>query len=232
MKTACWIGNDIVDLAEAGVAGKERDRRFLERVFTAAERAQILDAMAPTLALWKTWAAKEAAYKVACKIREKVIFAHHAFEVVMERHEGLVRFEDLVVRVRWELQREYVHCVGQLVPDHADASRPRGLPPENGSRHHFLSAVAHALQPLDGSLTTAERASVHSLASERARLLARKITEQWGLGSAEIIRRWRTWGWSAPVLAREGRRVEGFDVSLSHDGRYVAAAVAGPRWPV
>jgi hypothetical protein len=106
---------------------------------------------------------------------------------------------------------------------------------ENGSRHlllprhRLLTAIAHCRQPLDGSLTTAERASVHSPASERARLLARKITEQWGLGSAEIVRLWRTWGWSAPLLAREGRRVEGFDVSLSHDGRFVAAAVAGPQ---
>ena len=42
MKTACWIGNDIVDLAEPGVAGKERDRRFVDRVFTPDERARIL----------------------------------------------------------------------------------------------------------------------------------------------------------------------------------------------
>ena len=37
----------------------------MERVFTTAERVQILDAVAPTLALWKAWSAKEAAYKVA-----------------------------------------------------------------------------------------------------------------------------------------------------------------------
>ena len=191
-KTGCWIGNDIVDLAEPGVAGKERDRRFVDRVFTPAERARILDAVAPTIALWKTWAAKEAAYKVACKLREKVVFAHQAFEVAIDRHDGWVRFEDLVVRVRWELARDYIHCVGQLekmsgtifqeelpaVPAEGAGSRP-------GFRGRLLTAIAHARQPIDGSLTSAERASVHSTPSERARLLARRVMEQWDLRGTE-----------------------------------------------
>ncbi len=220
MKTACWIGNDIVDLAEPGVAGKERDRRFMDRVFTPDERARILDAAAPTIALWKTWAAKEAAYKIASKIREKVIFAHQAFEVAVERNEGLVRFEDLLVRVRWEIVRDYVHCVGQSGPAPASAEPSRA--------RQLLTAIAHSHQPLAGNLTTAERASVHSTPSERARLLARRVMEQWDLRGAEVLRMWRAWGWSAPMVAREGRPVDGFDVSLSHDGRFVAAAVAGP----
>jgi len=230
LKTGCWIGNDIVDLGEPGVAGKEGDRRFMDRVFTPAERARILEAVAPTIALWKTWAAKEAAYKIACKIREKVVFAHQAFEVAMEHHEGHVRFEDLLVRVRWDLARDYVHCIGQI--GGSPAARPAGPNAESGfGRLHsrLLTAIAHCRQPLDGSLTTAERASVHSPPSERARLLARRVMEQWDLGGAEILRLWRAWGWSAPLVARGGRPVDGFDVSLSHDGRFVAAAVAGPH---
>jgi phosphopantetheine--protein transferase-like protein len=235
LKTGCWIGNDIVDLAEPNVAGKERDRRFMDRVFTPEERARILEAVAPTVALWKTWAAKEAAYKVACKIREKVVFAHRAFEVVMERHEGHVRFDDLLVRVRWDLARDYIHCIGHL--GGTAAARPARLHEagplvESGMsriQSRLLTAIAHCRQPLDGRLTTAERASVHSAPSERARLLARRVMEQWDLGGTEILRLWRAWGWSAPVVARGGQPVEGFDVSLSHDGRFVAAAVAGPR---
>jgi phosphopantetheinyl transferase (holo-ACP synthase) len=47
----------------------------MDRVFTPAERAHILEAAAPTIALWKTWAAKETAFKIASKLREGVVFA-------------------------------------------------------------------------------------------------------------------------------------------------------------
>ncbi|RPJ69621.1 MAG: 4'-phosphopantetheinyl transferase superfamily protein, partial [Acidobacteria bacterium] len=90
-----WIGNDVVDLAEPGVAGKEQDRRFMDRVFTPAERVHILEAAAPTIALWKTWAAKEAAFKIASKLREGVVFAHRSFEVEADiaGHRARVRFD-------------------------------------------------------------------------------------------------------------------------------------------
>lgn len=222
-RTGCSIGNDVVDLAEAGVAGKERDVRFMARVFTPAERARILAAAVPTLALWKTWSAKETAYKVACKIRGRLVFAHRAFEVVMDRpQEGLVRFGDLLVHVRWQLGAGCLHCLGF---HSADAGRVSAV--ESGFRR-IDAEIADLRQALAGTLTAAERGSVHSAASERARLLARQILERWGRGAAEIVRRRRPSGWGAPVVAYNGRRVEGFDVSLSHDGRFVAAAVSGP----
>jgi len=223
-----WIGNDIVDLAEPGVAGKEQDRRFMDRVFTPEERARILDAAAPTLALWKTWAAKEAAYKIASKIRGKVVFAHRAFEVEPGPTNTLgswahVRFDGLDIRVRWQTARDYVHCVGQLiqqVPGDASAS-PR-------EPRQVLSDIVHHGQLLSGTLTMAEQASVHSTPSARARLVARRLFERWELRGAEVLRQWREWGWSPPVVALEGQPIAGFDVSLSHDGRFVAASVVGP----
>lgn len=228
MLTRALIGNDIVDLAEPGVAGKEQDRRFMDRVFTSEERARILDAAAPTIALWKTWAAKEAAYKVACKIREKVVFAHRAFEVQTDAAEAFghwaqVRFDGLDIRVRWETARDYVHCVGQLVRHSGgDITGPAITP------RHVFSDVVHHGQALGGTLTMAELASVYSTASARARLVARRLMERWELQGAEVLRHWREWGWSPPVVASQGEPLSGFDVSLSHDGRFVAASVVGP----
>jgi phosphopantetheine--protein transferase-like protein len=239
LRTQSLIGNDIVDLGEPGVAGKERDARFMDRVFTPAERERILAAAAPTLALWKTWAAKETAFKIASKLREGVIFAHQKFEVVPdtvgepERAVGeaiglwaSVHFDDLEIRVRWETALDYIHCVGQLARSdgatatggHDQARRPRRL----------LSGILHDGQLLGGVLTSAEQASVHSNASERARLLARRLMARWDLQGAEIVRRWQSWRWSPPVISRRGEPVAGFDVSLSHDGRFVAAVLAGP----
>lgn len=238
MRTRSWIGNDIVDLAEPGVAGKERDQRFMARVFTQAERQRILEAAAPTLALWRTWTAKETAFKIASKLREGVVFAHRKFEVgpgpalVGAAVSGSapdwvsVRFEDLDIHVRWETALDYIHCVGQLV--RGEGMSASDAPEAAGRARRLLAGILHNGQALDGVLSRAEQASVHSTASERARLLARRLMDRWDLQGAEIVRSWRAWGWSPPVIARQGQPVTGFDVSLSHDGRFVAAALAGP----
>ena len=232
MRTRWWIGNDIVDLAEPGVAGKERDRRFMDRVFTPQERAHILEAAAPTIALWKTWAAKETAFKIASKLRrEGVIFAHRAFEVEPEapNRPARVRFEDLEIGVRWELARDYVHCIGHLARERATALAERATAGDGGPAwRRLFASVVHEGQSMDGALSGAEQASVYSTASARARLLARRLMERWDLQGAEIVRVWRTWGWGPPVVAREGAPLPAFDVSLSHDGRFVAAAIVGP----
>jgi phosphopantetheinyl transferase (holo-ACP synthase) len=228
LTTRAWIGNDIVDLAEPGVAGKEQDRRFMDRVFTPDERARILASAAPTIALWKTWAAKEAAYKIACKLRERVVFAHRAFEVEPGvpntlGHWAQVRFDGLDIRVSWETARDYIHCVGQMIqqPPGGPSAAPR-------ARRQIFSDIVHHGHLLCGTLTTAEQASVHSTPSARARLVARRLFERWELQGAEVLRQWREWGWSPPVVALGGRPLAGFDVSLSHDGRFVAASVVGP----
>jgi phosphopantetheine--protein transferase-like protein len=281
-----WIGNDVVDLAEPGVAGKEQDRRFMDRVFTPEERARILDAAAPTIALWKTWAAKETAYKVASKIREGLVFRHRAFEVSPElepqssvlvtpgtapivgpsgepissfqqwaarawqrhlaaREDGqpsvaqraIVRFDDLEIPVRWQMAREYIHCIGQVARDRVSAglaSAQSGDPSPAAAAdvwrdwRRVIADIVGESQALHGELTLAEQASVHSTASERVRLLARELMQRWDLHGAEVLRIWRTWGWGPPVVAQEGRPVADYDVSLSHDGRFVAAAIAGP----
>ncbi len=239
MKTRPWVGNDIVDLAEPGVAGKERDRRFMVRVFTPAERDRILSAALPTVALWKTWAAKETAFKIASKLRDGAVFAHRTFEVVPdtagepERAIGeaigrwaSVHFDDLEIRVRWETALDYIHCVGQLA--HGEGPGAAGGLDAARRPRHLLAGILHDDQALGGVLTSAEQASVHSTASERARLLARRLLDRWDLQGAEIVRLWRAWGWSPPVVSHRGTPVAGFDVSLSHDGRFVAAALAGP----
>ena len=51
---------------------------------------------------------------------------------------------------------------------------------------------------------------MHSTASERARLLARRLMDRWDLQGAEIVRLWRAWGWSPPrhlAAGPAGRRL-------------------------
>jgi hypothetical protein len=140
-----------------------------------------------------------------------------------------VYFDDLEIRVRWDTALEYVHCIGELARwGDADALRTDAELLE-GARP-VVSHVARQNLVVPGALSGAERASVYSTASERARLLARRLMARWEqhLQDAEVVRLWRSRGWSAPMIFRAGRPVIGFDVSLSHDGRFVAAAVTGP----
>ena len=76
------IGNDLVDLRAREASGKSGDARFVARVFTARETELIARSSNPDAALWALWAAKEAAYKVAKKLRPDVIFAHSRYEVI------------------------------------------------------------------------------------------------------------------------------------------------------
>jgi phosphopantetheinyl transferase (holo-ACP synthase) len=75
------IGNDIVDLTAPENRGKSGDRRFRARVFTAAEEEWIDAAPSPDTALWTLWAAKEAAFKTAVKLKPGLTFRHREYAV-------------------------------------------------------------------------------------------------------------------------------------------------------
>ena len=73
------LGNDIVDLNEAGVAGKSHNARFVERVFSREEKSAISLSENPDLTLWMFWAAKETAYKIISKITGPPVFSYKKF---------------------------------------------------------------------------------------------------------------------------------------------------------
>ncbi len=79
------IGNDIVDLADHGNKGKFRDRRFRDRVFTTEEGRRIDAAPDPDAMLWTLWAAKEAAFKAAVKLRPGLGFIPRSYRVLTLR---------------------------------------------------------------------------------------------------------------------------------------------------
>ncbi|MCJ7628495.1 MAG: 4'-phosphopantetheinyl transferase superfamily protein, partial [Longimicrobiales bacterium] len=83
------LGNDIVDLADPRHAGKARDERFLQRVFSDEEQADIRSSQNPDRALWLRWAGKEAAFKSISKsLGVPPTFIHPLFQVVVFRPVG------------------------------------------------------------------------------------------------------------------------------------------------
>ncbi len=213
------VGNDIVDLNGPGVGEKHRDRRFLDRVCTLGERAFIADAPDSVRALWMIWSAKEAAFKIAAKLVPCTIFAHRAFRVwPLSLHAGRVQYDGQEVEVDWECNSDFIHCVGRTG---GAGKRPISVAVRHGD-DAFEAAVAGQV------LTARESESVCSIESAAVRRVAKSLAIHIGLRDAEIVRvRGAASGWAPPRVECNGRPAPGFDVSLSHDGRFVAAAVFG-----
>jgi phosphopantetheinyl transferase (holo-ACP synthase) len=194
------IGNDVVDLGEAG----EPSARFVERVFTPAERERVRAGGAA--AAWRLWAAKEAAYKALARRDPELPFAHGTFVVDVER--GVVRHGADEVRVTWGERGRAVVCVA-----HAGDGRER------------LSAVAAVLD-----VPEAARAPESERPSVAARWLVRRLLGE-RLGAApeeiEVVREERGPGRrpGPPEVRWRGRKLDDVQISLAHDGEYVACAL-------
>jgi hypothetical protein len=231
------VGNDVVDLAAPAARGKAADGRFLHRVFTAGEIARIRAAADPDRMLWMLWAAKEAAFKVARKLRADLPFAPPRFEAWLDptapdgdgvRPSGGVRLHGWRglglswLPVEWRATDSLVHCVARSVAERASSVR--------------YAAVAVAAREMDrytagGELTQRERDGVRSDESRHVRRLAKALARQAGLGLVEIVRERRGALLGPPRLYAPAAAapLAGWDLSLSHDGRFVAAALAGER---
>jgi hypothetical protein len=205
-----FIGNDIVDLTDPGNIGKSRDLRFLQRVFTDAERTCIVAADEPDVLLWALWAAKETAYKIASKTDILAVFIPRLYPVVLSSGDdkptrsGWVDTPKGPVVVRVAITPEYLHCIGATqYPGILDDVlwEVERLPPPAADGHYDPST------------------SVRRLAGRRlAKILDRP--------AADIdIRRFNDidqWGPPAPYI--EGQAAA-FDLSLSHDGAFIAYAM-------
>ena len=222
-QTPVLLGNDIVDLQEASATGKVQELRFLERVFTVGEQECIRAADCAVLMLWMLWSGKESLFKVMSKIESGLVFSHKRFALEEKVLTALlsgassggkivseILFENRSMHLQWEWNSEYVHCV-------ASDTEPGTV----FSRVDFLSA------PREGSLSAREEESVHSPESRKVRLLAKEILEErLFVQNPEIVRERESSRFRSPQILENGLPVPALDLSLSHDGRFVAAVVS------
>jgi phosphopantetheine--protein transferase-like protein len=226
-RPAVLVGNDVVDLTAPRAADRHRDERFVARVFTDAERARILADDDPSLRLWLGWAAKEAAYKVVSKaLGEPPPFAHRRFAVRWSGPgNGVVRYEteEVQIAVQYAGPDGHVHVLAHM---------PRAT--EGPARVDRLDREgAPWLAPLESLLerfTDLERASVHSVPSAAVRIAARDDAARLldvDVGRLEIVCDPGSRGRRPPRVLVDGTPAS-VDVSLSHDGPWIAWALA-PR---
>ncbi len=104
------IGNDVVDLNHTDCRDVFARERFLHRVFTVEELAQINESANPVTALWLYWAAKESAYKALSGAYRDIHFSWQSYHV--DQIDNVVRFQDHVLNVHSLVHPDgHVHVV-------------------------------------------------------------------------------------------------------------------------
>jgi len=209
-----------VDLSHPGCRNKATDARFLERVFDDRERERILSAPDVDRALWRVWGAKEAAFKVVSKLRgAPPPFSHTRLWVTRDDAEGgVVSYGDSHVSFV-ETPRDSEGRVHVLAWPEGDLSRLE-------TRIELLPGGAPPVE----TLTDRERRAVYSVASGWIRVLARAhVAGILGVPETqvEIVCSPGPPGRGIPRLL-VGGEPGGWDISLSHHGRFLAWALRGP----
>lgn len=210
------VGNDLVDLTLSELVDKHKNSRFVERVLTSSEQRLLMASESPERLLWYFWSAKEAAYKALKKYSSKIIFSPANLEVTMHKtlSRGSIRYEEIEVDLFWHTSPEWIHCSAIISIDKVSVD--------------FDFKVMHLGEVWDRShqFTERERLSIHSDGSKAVRVLAKTLLYQKGIERVEIVRRPLGKKYSPPEIYYKSKRINTWDLSMSHDGEYVACLIA------
>ena len=210
------VGNDVVDLKEPANRGKSGDDRFLDRVFTAEERELIAGARSPDTLLWSLWAAKEAAYKAVSGGDPSVCSIPRRYRVLLDGGEASGTFD--------AAQGSEGRLAGRVIT-------PRG---EVALRITVTDDYVHAVAAgsesvLAGIIQRVDRVDCAEDAGDESafvrRQLLREIACRLDCPVADLAVLKEQPGSDAPSVFLRGRPLAA-NISLSHDGRFAAFALA------
>ena len=199
------VGNDVVDLREPANAGKSRDSRFLKKILTNAEIEFVQNAEDPEATLWSLWACKETAYKVIKKSSLDAAFLPRQWTVTFKSTKSKYSDGEVTVPgkskiyIRLFSNSNYVHCIGAdcLVALDKLIWSVDALPEKEK-----INPSLYLRYCLGQSLAKHFSLNFHHIKIKRTR------------ENAEL---------QPPRVYVDGRKTD-IDISLSHDGRYVAYA--------
>jgi len=184
--------------------GKSRYSRFLKKILTDAEIEFIKNAENPDAALWSLWACKETAYKVIKKSFPDTAFIPRRWPVTFNKTktkylDGEVMIPDAGgVFIRLFSNPEYVHCIG--------ADNPAQL-----------NKLIWSVEVLPEEETNPSVFSRHCLAQSLAQHFSLNLHQ------IKIVRKRKNGELQPPCVYVDGGKTD-IDISLSHDGRFVAYA--------
>ena len=198
------VGNDVVDLREAANTGKSGDSRFLRKILTDAEIEFVRTAKNPDTELWSLWACKETAYKVIKKLFPAIAFVPVRWPAVFKKTKsgyaegevGILGKDGVFIRLF--SGSDYIHCAGS---------------DDKATLDKLIWNVE----------TLPDEGTCPSLFSRQC--LVKSLAEHFALNSHQIkIKRRKQQGELLPPRVCICGKETDLDVSLSHDGRFVAYA--------
>lgn len=213
------VGNDLIDLAAAHNLGRAGQPKFLARILTATEQAQMAAQNGGDLGFARLWSAKEAAYKATKKQQPALVFAPSRWQVEIEslddpaaELDGQVTIDPQTrVNVHWRLGSGWLHCIGLLGPHPAVLDQ----------------LVASLGEPAPAAVISArEREGFSRSESAGVRALARRLLQAHGIIDIEILRETEGNTRLPPRVFQHGQPLPDLDLSLSHDGAWLAAVIA------
>lgn len=216
------LGNDLIDFRARHNRGRAEQPRLLARVLTTNERVQLADERAGDTGFALLWSAKEAAYKAAKKIQPTLVFAPGRWQVDCGAlllgdgcKQGTVLIADHPpIAVSWQHDAHWLHCIAVL------GALPQ--PIDNAVR-----AIADCT-PI-ATFSAREHDSIQREQSAAVRTLAKHLLAQRGISDSEIVRERVASGLLPPRVFSAGMARDDIQLSLSHDGDYVAAVIAIAR---
>jgi phosphopantetheinyl transferase (holo-ACP synthase) len=189
------VGNDVVDLRHPLCQPEAIHPRFDTRAFSASEIALLATSTQVHRTRWSLWAAKESAFKACRKLDSQVRFIPRDFEVHLRGQQAEVTHRLGHFEVWLDYTDQWVHALAS----------------QTGEKPGFR---------LDGD-PSADPAAEEERFSERVKRLARST-----LGALLSIAPSEVEIVSVDRIPQAQRRGEPlpFDLSLSHDGRFVSCA--------
>lgn len=207
-----------MDLTDPANCRKSEDARFIDRVFTPDETGLISSAPEPDIVLWSIWACKEAAFKAISKT-EKVSSSPRKYSVSLDAAQrdriaakrradvfsGSVATPAGNLPLRLVRNRNYVHAVASTGTEAEMNSVFWAVCNINLKRKEITPYIQSML---------VRRAAKAKLA-EYVQADPRDV---------EIVRRKKDDGSLAPPILVVRGKEAGIEISLSHDGVYLAYA--------
>jgi phosphopantetheinyl transferase (holo-ACP synthase) len=237
--SAVSVGNDVVDLTNPRTVGRGSDERFVGRVFDAEEQERMRGAGSSDVELWSRWAAKEAGFKAISKVLgAPPPFVHRAFKVTWTAstdagagvvRSGSVRYGEHCAGVSVDLRPGALHAVAF----HAgDFRGPVGVEPRVESIETPGRRWSGTFDELRLRFSEREADAVYSRESAAVRIGARgDLAALLGVDESrlEIVCAPGPTSQRPPRVLLDGGPAPA-DVSLSHDGRWIAWAIwVGPQ---
>lgn len=204
-----------MDLRHPDALKKNRDDRFVGRVFLSEEKRRIFSDSDPERTLWQLWAAKETAYKIVSKFHPTIHSGPLKYKVLLPEvvpissTSPLCHTEQIICRVETPVGGETIAIQNEVDYVHAFGCSDNLMKMETMHPKVFR---------LDQG-----RFAGRTESDTVREMLCLDLGRFWSIPAGEIdVRRHPGVRGSGPPVVYISEKVAPVDISLSHHGRYGA----------